>query len=412
MKGIATLWQMVTIPMRQPRLKNAIGILVCALLAALLQWAPGNAQDSPDREATQSTSARLREKGWWPTKRDPERSEFAGTDACVDCHREQALTQLQTPMAHAAWRAAESEVLRSHQRILQSTPAFGTEIWRDRKGSTYTVARGGDQVGSQILWAMGDDVMGQTFILQEDGVLFESQFSYFKPIEGLDLTPGHSRASGLDLRQALGVPLSDETAQQCFRCHTTASSVRGRFDESKAIPGVTCEACHGPGVRHVKAMRDKKDIADEDAMLDPQTFGPVKLADFCGACHRTPPDVVAAKDFLPINIRFQPYRLAKSRCWSRPDRRITCVACHNPHQDLQRDVRFYDAKCLACHSRGTGKAGATSVAPAQVNNLPVCRVSSHDCVSCHMPKYTVPQMHGSFTDHDIRIVRPGDEFPL
>jgi hypothetical protein len=29
-----------------------------------------------------------------------------------------------------------------------------------------------------------------------------------------------------------------------------------------------------------------------------------------------------------------------------------------------------------------------------------------------MPKYQVPQMHGKFTDHDIRIVRPGDPYPL
>jgi hypothetical protein len=28
-----------------------------------------------------------------------------------------------------------------------------------------------------------------------------------------------------------------------------------------------------------------------------------------------------------------------------------------------------------------------------------------------MPKYEDAQFHGSFTDHDIRIVRPGDPYP-
>jgi hypothetical protein len=28
-----------------------------------------------------------------------------------------------------------------------------------------------------------------------------------------------------------------------------------------------------------------------------------------------------------------------------------------------------------------------------------------------MPKYVVPQGRASFTDHDIRIVHPGDRFP-
>jgi formate-dependent nitrite reductase cytochrome c552 subunit len=39
-------------------------------------------------------------------------------------------------------------------------------------------------------------------------------------------------------------------------------------------------------------------------------------------------------------------------------------------------------------------------------------VSTEHCVTCHMPKVQDPQFHGSFTDHDIRIVRPGDPYPL
>jgi len=387
-------------------------ILALALLAALSQWVAGTGQEPADREATESTATRLREKGWWPTRGDAARNEFIGTQACADCHKEQVLKQLQTPMAHAAWKASETEVLRSKALISQSTPPFKTEITRDRKGSTYTAARGGEAMSGQILWSMGDDTMGQTFVVQAGGTLYESQLSYFRAIDGLDLTPGHTHAPTRALEQAFGVAQSTETAQQCFGCHTTASSVRGKFDESKATPGITCEACHGPGATHVEAMQDKRDDAGRGAMLDPRTFGPVKLADFCGACHRTPLDVAAEKDFLPVNIRFQPYRLAKSRCWTRPDRRITCVACHDPHEDLQKGAKFYDGKCLACHTSGTTGAGHDSPVPASADSLPVCRVSTHDCVSCHMPKYIVPQMHGSFTDHDIRIVRPGDQYPL
>jgi hypothetical protein len=387
-------------------------MLVFALLVAVSQWVTGAGQEPSDREATQSTATRLREKSWWPTKRDAVRNEFIGSEACADCHKEQAMKQLQTPMAHAAWKASETEVLRSRGLLSQSAPPFKTEITRDRKGSTYTVARGGDAMSGQILWSMGDDAMGQTFVVQTGGILYESELSYFRAIDGLDLTPGHTRASPRALEQAFGTVQSAETAQQCFACHTTASSVSGKFDESKATPGITCEACHGPGATHVKAMQDKQDDAGRGAMLDPRTFGPVKLADFCGACHRTPLDVAAAKDFLPINVRFQPYRLSKSRCWSRPDRRITCVACHNPHEELQKDAKFYDGKCLACHASGTTGAAQNGPVSAGVNKLLVCRVSTHDCVSCHMPKYIVPQMRGSFTDHDIRIVRPGDKYPL
>lgn len=394
-------------------MRRAFDLLVfLAMLSAHGEHARFAAQTQGDSETTQPTVKRLHEKGWWPTKRDAARNEFAGTEACTACHREKVVEQLETPMAHAAWKASETEVLRSKALISQSSSPFETEIVRDNKGSTYTVARGGLSMSGRVLWSMGDGTMGQTFILQSGGNLYESQLSYFGAIAGLDLTPGHERGSPQDLEHAFGLMQGTETAQECFGCHTTASSVRGRFDESRATPGVTCEGCHGPGARHAKAMQDKEDEAGEGAMLDPRTFGPVKMVDFCGACHRAPLDVAAAKDFLPIDIRFQPYRLTKSRCWSRPDLRITCVACHNPHQNLVRDVSFYDAKCLACHAPASGDASAGSQAQPPAANPPVCRVATHGCVSCHMPKYKVPQMHGSFTDHYIRVVRPGDPFPL
>ena len=387
-------------------------LLIVVMLSAHGEQAPVTALTPVDTEPAKPTAKRVREKGWWPTKRDAARNEFAGTEACAPCHKEKVVEQQHTPMAHAAWRALETEALRSKAVISQASPPFKTEIVRDGKGSTYTVARGGLAIGGQLLWSMGDGTMGQTFVLQSGGNLYESQLSYFRAIAGLDLTPGHLRGSPQDLEHAFGALQSTETAQQCFGCHTTASSVRGNFDPARATPGVTCEGCHGPGAHHVNAMQDKQDEVAEGAMLDPRSFGPVKMVDFCGACHRTPLDVVAAKDFLPINIRFQPYRLSKSRCWSRPDRRITCVACHNPHQDLVRDVSFYDAKCLACHAASAAETAHAGQSEPAAAKPPVCRIATHDCVSCHMPKYNVPQMHGSFTDHDIRVVRPGDPFPI
>jgi hypothetical protein len=389
-----------------------IRILIVVLLAAVCQRATGTGQEPANGEKTQPTSKRVQDKEWWPTRRDASRGDFVGTDACAVCHKEKVEQQQKTPMAHAAWKASDTAVLRSKAAMSNSTAPFETEVRRDRKGSTYTVARGGDAMTGQILWSMGDATMGQTFVLQSGGSLYESQLSYFKAIDGLDLTPGHTRSSPRDLEHAFGLSQSAETAEQCFGCHTTASTVRGRFDEARATPGVTCEACHGPGAQHVKAMQDKQDEVGKGAMLDPRTFGPVKLVDYCGACHRAPLDVIAAKDFLPINVRFQPYRLSKSRCWSRPDQRITCIACHNPHEDLVRDTSFYDAKCVACHASRQDDSAQATEGSAAVDKPAVCKVSTRNCVSCHMPKYTVPQMHGSFTDHDIRVVRAGDPYPL
>src|SRR6266851_1593487 len=127
--------------------------------------------------------------------------------------------------------------------------------------------------------------------------------------------------------------------------------------------------------------------------------------DFCGACHRTPVDVAA---FMPANmgiatLRFQPYRLERSLCWGQKgDARITCVACHDPHQPLVRNLAAYDAKCLKCHASTGSSPSATLIAG--------CTVGKKDCASCHMPKYEIPAVHAKFTDHYIRIVRPGTGF--
>jgi hypothetical protein len=42
---------------------------------------------------------------------------------------------------------------------------------------------------------------------------------------------------------------------------------------------------------------------------------------------------------------------------------------------------------------------------------PACKVSISNCVSCHMPKYEIPQTHASFTDHYIRVVQDKEGFP-
>jgi hypothetical protein len=49
--------------------------------------------------------------------------------------------------------------------------------------------------------------------------------------------------------------LIPEETVRCFLCHTTGSTIAGRFHPKQMKLGVTCEACHGPGQKHVDAMR-------------------------------------------------------------------------------------------------------------------------------------------------------------
>jgi Cytochrome c3 len=200
--------------------------------------------------------------------------------------------------------------------------------------------------------------------------------------------------------------MSASEARLCFGCHTTASTVNQRFEPQSSILGVGCESCHGPGARHVAGMAWSMEEAADTRMLDPRQLNPADSVDFCGACHRTWQDVVTSGGVAlgVLNVRFAPYRLENNRCWMNGDARITCIACHDPHKRLVTDRASYDTVCLRCHILWSAK---------EMPDHPgsPCPVADANCVTCHMPKYEPSGFHASFTDHWIRVVRPGPSYP-
>ncbi|MGC2161975.1 MAG: multiheme c-type cytochrome [Silvibacterium sp.] len=384
----------------RPIPRTRLTLLALALAAAALCIAqatdsiPGLSLTTPDR---------LQDPGWWPTKGTPAANAYVGEAACAKCHADIVATQHTTPMYHAGPRAEQSTLLAQHPNLTFHEGPYTYSIQRN----TFSVSNGTTTATQPIVWAFGNGEYGQTYILKQNGQYTEARLSYYTSLHALDITTGHSTEIPASLQKAFGHALTADTAQHCFSCHTTAAVTSDHFQPEKAIPGVTCEACHGPGAKHVAAMTAGQYDMAAATILNPASLPPTDSVDFCGACHRTSSDVTM---LLPANVgivavRFQPYRLEKSQCWgSAGDPRITCIACHDPHKPLVHDVAAYDTKCLACHQSLTGALQPHAAAPA-------CKVSTHNCASCHMPRYEIPQTHASFTDHDIRIVRNRDSFP-
>lgn len=144
-------------------------------------------------------------------------------------------------------------------------------------------------------------------------------------------------------------PVTCAELVRCFGCRTTASTINEKLPEEKVIPGVTCEARHGPGLQHAIAKgvenlppASGKDERQADLIFDPGKLAPADAVDFCGACHGTWWDIKLAALTGLANLRAQPYRLEKSRCWGkRGDARLTWVACHDPHRPLVHDLVSY-----------------------------------------------------------------------
>jgi Cytochrome c554 and c-prime len=341
----------------------------------------------------------------WRPSRDPSGIHYLGSSKCAECHKDKALTQLGTPMAHALEPAADCQVLTAHPQLTFRNGPYTYQITRQGSRSIYSVTDGEKTISEPILYCLGRGKVGQTYILRHNGLFYESRISYYQPIQNLDFTIGQPRLVPTSVEEALGRPLGSDEARDCFACHAPSAVVESQLHLDPLIPGVTCEACHGPGERHVAAVTANG--SKESQIFNPGKMDPFSLSqEFCGTCHRSFDQVMLMPGQGGVNnIRFQPYRMFNSRGHNKIDARTSCLACHDPHDKLEHNAVFYDSKCLACHLKSPGEARTDRRAAA------ACPVGKQQCSTCHMPKLDIPGTHFKFTDHWIRIVKPNEPVP-
>ncbi len=320
--------------------------------------------------------------------------------ACAKCHAAQSVPQLQTPMGQAMQIHGHNPTLEAHPKLTFTAGKYTYTVATHAGVTQYTVTDGTDTISQPVQWTMG--AKAQTWILQRDGKLYESLVSYYPAINGLDITTGDERLHPATLLEAMGRRFGDQDAKACFGCHATNAVAAHKLNLDWLQPGLTCEHCHTDAAAHLAHIS-----RGDDSVLprDLSALSSEDMSNFCGQCHRTWDTVVRSHWLNSSNVRFQPYRLANSRCFDGTDPRISCVACHNPHEDVKHDAAYYDTKCLACHSP------AVTVSASNTIHAKPCPVANNHCASCHMPKVPLPNGHLVFTDHDIRVVKPGAPYP-
>jgi hypothetical protein len=336
---------------------------------------------------------------WTPT-RVPANTHFVGTQACAECHAGKVKSHAQTLMGRALETVEASDILTKHPKLTFRTGPYLYEIVRKGNQSIFTVTDGKETISLPILYAFGLGYAGQTYVLQGQDGFYESRVSFYNDTQGLDYTIGVPLSPPVSLTDAIGRLMSKDETLQCFSCHTTGAVKGGKLEQEGLVPGIGCEACHGPGEEHIALGQKGEPNAHK-------IFNPGKLSgddltqEFCASCHRSVEDVTALPRLGGINnVRFQPYRIFNSKCYS-DDRRISCIGCHNVHEPLKEEAAFYDAKCNACHTSQQAEAP-----------IRLCKVATKNCTSCHMPKIELPGAHFKFTDHRIRVVKPGEPYPF
>jgi len=348
-----------------------------------------------------AVSAQVTVRQKWNPRRVPAGTEFIGDKLCAECHKRPSEKYFQSGMAFAMEAIPDSKVLGQNPQLALTLGPYKYEIKRNGKESTYSVTDGKDTLSAPIVYAFGQGRMGQTYVLQHDGKFYESRMSFYNETKGLDFTIGSPRGVPKTLDEAFGRVLPNNEVVSCFGCHSNGAISGQQIRLEKLTHGVRCENCHGPGGQHVadinKGERGYKSI-----------FNPARLSgdelsqQFCASCHRGAEEFSLLKSMEINNVRFQPYRIFHSKCYS-DDRNISCTACHDPHEPLKEGAAEYDQKCLACHAL-KGK-------PAAQGSSPSCPVAVKECTTCHMPKIEIKSAHFKFTDHYIRVVKPGEPYP-
>jgi Cytochrome c554 and c-prime len=303
-------------------------------------------------------------------------------------------------MYQAMETVEDCKILVGRPLLTTTVGNYSYRIERAGSQSTFTVTDGTESLKLAIRWALGaSSSIGQTYILERDGQLYESRVSYFRELNGLGPTLGSAGIAPANLLDAAGRYLNHEEQRKCFGCHATNVTAGKELTLDKMLPGVQCSHCHEGVATHLAAvLEDNYDVQVPKALSKLDHLSAEDTSNFCGQCHRTWAEIAAQSITRISNIRFQPYRLTGSKCYDSEDPRIGCLACHDPHHQVSSKAVDYDAKCMACH--GGHKRGAKA-----------CPVAKTECVTCHMPKLELPGAHNKFSDHRIRVVKPGAPYP-
>jgi predicted CXXCH cytochrome family protein len=201
--------------------------------------------------------------------------------------------------------------------------------------------------------------------------LVETRYLQGSSGKGLLLSPGFPAQVPATLETAIGRVLPPLFETKCLNCH-------GALNENSPVDqGVRCEACHGGGAAHLKAVENN---APNRAILNPKKSTAGERIALCGRCHSGFGDLYdpVPRDLL---ISSQVSALKNSQCFIQSGGALECVSCHNPHHDAGADRERSSALCLTCHSQTAANRAAL---------CPVNRKSG--CLECHMPV----EQQGSF----------------
>ncbi|MDH5255951.1 MAG: ammonia-forming cytochrome c nitrite reductase subunit c552, partial [Gammaproteobacteria bacterium] len=394
----------------------------------------------------------------------PAEPTFVGRETCAACHAAQV--QAWTGSHHDL--AMEEPTARSVRGRFDGVPFEGrsvTAAFMEKDGRFLIRTSGADGKPAEVgvAYTFGVAPLQQYLVpfpggrFQAFGVAWDDRPAAAGGQRWYDLYPDQALKPGDPLHWT---GLDQSWNYQCAECHST--NLRKGYDAATRTYqttwseiDVSCEACHGPGSRHVEwahasAKAGGKPGADpsrglpirlpgagiwawDDAAGKPVRTGEAPAAgkprvsaagevEACGRCHAR--RGVLTEDYAygePLLATHAPALLTESLYY--PDGQIQdevfeygsfrqspmfqagvgCSDCHEPHSLKLRAQG--DAVCGQCHSPAKYDATAHTGHPVAPVGAPTGAPGGVQCVDCHMPERTYMGVDRR-RDHSLRIPRP------
>ncbi|MBU2532726.1 MAG: hypothetical protein KKB37_08295 [Alphaproteobacteria bacterium] len=368
----------------------------------------------------------------------PETPQYVGSEACIGCHAKYSADWKQSHHALAWNKPDDKHVLGNFADAEFKSPDLSAKFRKN--GSQFiieTLGRNGKTQEFKVHSTAGVAPLQQYLLEVEKGRLqsfdlawdaVKNKWYHLYPDQKLDVSDGLHWTG----------PYKNWNAR-CAECHATgfqkAYNVRDRKYESRqAEMGVGCEACHGPGERHVawagkgpsSRATTGQGASDKGFTIDLSEAGAEREIQVCAACHsrrealtdRSPLPGTAFHDSYQLGLlRPELYHadgsileevyvygsFLQSKMYARG---VRCSDCHDPHSaGLKADG---NAVCTQCHS-SAGNMRFPTLKKAEYDS-PAHHFHQSDsrgakCVSCHMIERVYMGIDGR-RDHSFRVPRP------
>jgi predicted CXXCH cytochrome family protein len=373
---------------------------------------------------------------------------YAGAEACAGCHQE-AYTAWRTSQHREAMQPANGETVKGlfDGARFRYADVVSTFFQRDGRYWVRTDGPDGKPADFEIKYTFGIYPLQQYLIelpkgrVQALSIAWDSRPTTAGGQRWFHLYPGQGIAHGDELHWT---ERQQNWNAMCADCHSTNlrrnyDAVSDSFHTTWSEINVACEACHGPGSRHVSWAGEARSSAAPGTAdngltvhlterrnaawpIDPATLKPVRSSprttsreiDTCAQCHSRRSQIADGYYAgAPLLDFYEPATLEPSLYYADGQQRdevytygsflqsrmahagVTCSDCHDPHAATLRAPG--NALCLRCH------AAPQYDTPTHHHHAPASVGAA--CVECHMPARTYMEIDVR-RDHSLRVPRP------